>query len=78
MSPAEQYLKRLFDLLGDGTVQNMMREYITEECGIERERCAKIAENLDVDEEGISTTRNAYAAVEEAKACIAAKIRSGK
>jgi hypothetical protein len=55
-----------------------LRQAIDEEVAAERERCAKIAENLDVDEEGISTTRNAYAAVEEVKACIVAKIRSGK
>ena len=48
MSDAEQYLTNLFAVLGSGGehIQNRIREYITEQCAAERERCAKIAETV--------------------------------
>ena len=69
MSHAEEYLTRLYALLGDGTVQRMMREYITEQCAAERQRCAKIADLYAESEDPY------YRCCASA---IAAKIRSGE
>jgi hypothetical protein len=74
----EEYLRRVYELLGESRLQNAIREYVTEQCAAERERCAKIAEaERDMHEK---PPEDALAAYSKWGACdfIARRIRSGE
>lgn len=73
MSGPEFRLRRIYSLLSEIScdAENITREYITEQCAAERERCAKIADKIA--ESNINSGDSASDAE-----IIAAKIRSGE
>lgn len=69
MTYAEEYLRKLFYLLG-GKCEDMIRMYVTEEVASERERCRSIAARHLED--------SAHCGSEDCVANIVAEIRSGQ
>ncbi len=64
-SHAEQYVSRLLELLGDAKPGDMIRQYITEQCAVERARCLKIARNEADSYDGHFEYRRAGAYIAE-------------
>jgi hypothetical protein len=76
LSEAEKYLLALYDLLGEGLSQSMIRTAITEQCARERERCIKIAEG-EMREAANLTDKEFSDGYSFAAQTIIGKIRSG-